>query len=65
MSCFNNVSGIPGTGNRYLLTDILKKRWGHDGFVVSDWAAITQLVPQGYASDKKDATLKALMQASS
>nr|WP_281548249.1 glycoside hydrolase family 3 N-terminal domain-containing protein [Alistipes onderdonkii] len=59
MSCFNNVSGIPGTGNRYLLTDILKKRWGHDGFVVSDWAAITQLVPQGYASDKKDATLKA------
>lgn len=59
MSCFNNISGIPGTGNRYLLTDILKEKWGHDGFVVSDWAAITQLVPQGFASDKKDAAMKA------
>lgn len=59
MSCFNNISGIPGTGNHYILTDVLKEKWGHDGFVVSDWAAITQLISQGFAADKKDAALKA------
>lgn len=59
MSSFNDISGTPGTANRYILTEILKERWGHDGFVVSDWGAIEQLRPQGVAADRKEAALKA------
>ena len=59
MSCFNDISGTPGTANHYILTEVLKKRWGHDGFVVSDWGAIEQLRSQGVAKDKKEAALKA------
>lgn len=59
MSSFNDISGTPGTANRYILREILKERWGHDGFVVSDWGAIEQLRPQGVAKDKKEAALKA------
>lgn len=59
MSCFNDISGTPGTANRYILTEILKERWGHDGFVVSDWGAIQQLRAQGVAADHKEAALKA------
>jgi len=59
MSSFNDISGTPGTANRYILREVLKERWGHDGFVVSDWGAIEQLRPQGVAKDKKEAALKA------
>jgi len=59
MSSFNDISGTPGTANSYILRDILKQRWGHDGFVVSDWGAIEQLRPQGVARNKKEAALKA------
>lgn len=59
MSCFNDISGIPGTANHYILTEILKERWQHDGFVVSDWGAIQQLRAQGVAKDRKEAALKA------
>lgn len=59
MSSFNNISGIPGSANYYTLTEVLKKRWNHQGFVVSDWGSIEQLRPQGFAADKKDAALKA------
>ena len=56
MSSFNDISGTPATANPYTLTEVLKKRWGHEGFVVSDWAAVTQLVSQGAAADNKEAT---------
>ncbi len=59
MSCFNDISGTPGTANHYILTGILKERWGHDGFVVSDWGAIQQLRAQGVAADHKEAAQKA------
>lgn len=59
MSSFNDISGTPATANRYLLTEILKKRWKHDGFVVSDWGAIQQLRAQGVAADRKEAACKA------
>nr|WP_233166771.1 glycoside hydrolase family 3 N-terminal domain-containing protein [Pedobacter sp. ASV2] len=59
MSSFNDISGTPSTANKYLLRDILKERWKHDGFVVSDWGAIEQLRPQGIAKDKKEAAMKA------
>lgn len=59
MSSFNDISGTPGTANTYLLRTVLKDRWKHDGFVVSDWGAIEQLRSQGVARDKKEAALKA------
>lgn len=59
MSSFNNISGIPGSANYYTMTEVLKKRWGHEGFVVSDWGAIQQLMTQGLSPDKKDAALRA------
>ncbi|WP_205528257.1 glycoside hydrolase family 3 N-terminal domain-containing protein [Flavobacterium psychrotrophum] len=61
MSSFNDISGIPATSNYYTLTEILKKRWKHDGFVVSDWNAIEQLINQGVAQDKKEAGMKAFL----
>ena len=59
MSSFNDISGTPGSANYYTLTEVLKQRWKHDGFVVSDWGSIEQLLPQGVAADKKEAALKA------
>lgn len=61
MSAFNDISGIPATANHYTLTDILKNRWQHQGFVVADWRAVEQLISQGVARDKQEATQKALM----
>lgn len=61
MSAFNDISGIPATANYYTLTEVLKNRWKHDGFVVSDWGAINQLIPQGVAADRKEAGFKAFM----
>lgn len=60
MSSFNDISGVPGSANRYTMTDILKNRWKHDGFIVSDWGAIEQLKNQGLAADKKEAAMYAL-----
>ncbi|MDE7443591.1 MAG: beta-glucosidase, partial [Muribaculaceae bacterium] len=60
MSSFNDISGTPGSANHYTLTEILKNRWGHEGFVVSDWGAIEQLISQGMAADKAEATVLAL-----
>ena len=61
MSAFNDISGVPTTANYYTLTEVLKKQWKHDGFVVSDWEAIDQLIAQGVAKDRKEAGLKAFM----
>lgn len=61
MSAFNDISGVPATANHYILTDILKNRWKHDGFVVADWHAVEQLIYQGVAKDRKEAGLKAFM----
>jgi beta-glucosidase len=61
MSGFNDISGIPATANKYTLTDILKIKWKHDGFVVSDWNAVEQLINQGVAANRKEAGYKAFM----
>lgn len=55
MTSFNDISGTPSTANHYVLAEILREKWKHDGFVVSDWSAIEQLVTQGMAADRKDA----------
>ena len=60
MSAFNTLNGIPATGNHYLLSEVLKKKWNFDGFVVADWCAVDQLVNQGMAVDQADAARIAL-----
>ncbi|MGN6421243.1 MAG: beta-glucosidase BglX [Pseudobacter sp.] len=60
MNGFNIFEGIPVTGNRYLVTDVLKNKWNFKGFVVSDWNSIGEMVNWGYATDNKDAAFKAL-----
>ncbi len=58
MSGFNDISGVPASANRYLLTEVLKQQWKHGGFVVSDWNSVEQLIAQGVAKDRKEAGLK-------
>ena len=60
MSSFNDISGVPGSSNHYTMTEILKERWGHDGFIVSDWGAVEQLKNQGRSATKKDAAMHAI-----
>ncbi|MER7172440.1 beta-glucosidase BglX [Streptomyces mesophilus] len=60
MAAFNTVSGIPAHGNTHLLTDVLKKEWGFDGVVVSDWAGVAEMVVHGYAADSAEAGRLAL-----
>lgn len=60
MSSFNDISGVPGSANPYIMTEVLKNRWRHDGFIVSDWGAIEQLKNQGLAANKKEAARYAL-----
>ena len=55
MSAFNLLSGIPASADRYTMTEVLKERWEHDGFIVSDWDAIRQLINQGYAANDREA----------
>lgn len=60
MSSYNEIDGIPSTGNRYMLTDLLREQWGFNGFVVSDLFAIRGLVGHGVAADTQQAALQAL-----
>ncbi len=60
MSAFVDLNGVPASANRYLLTDILRGEWGFDGFVVSDWESIQELVEHGVAEDEADAARLAL-----
>ncbi|WP_026708222.1 beta-glucosidase BglX [Flavobacterium frigidarium] len=55
MNSFNELNGIPATGNKYLQRDILKGDWKFDGFIVSDWGSINEMIPHGYAKDSKQA----------
>lgn len=64
MNSFNTLNGIPATGNSFLQRDILKGAWGFNGFVVSDWASIAEMITHGYASDGADAAKKAAIAGS-
>jgi beta-glucosidase len=55
MNSFNQLNGIPATGNKYLQRDILKDKWKFDGFVVSDWGSIYEMIPHGYAENLSNA----------
>lgn len=60
MTSFNEISGVPSSINKYLLTDVLRKEWKFNGFVVSDWESIDEVVAHGAAKDYEDAAQKAI-----
>lgn len=59
MASFNEVDGIPATGNKWLMTDVLRKQWGFDGFVVTDYTGINEMVDHG-VGNQQDASAMAL-----
>ncbi len=59
MTSFNDINGVPSSGNSWLMRDVLRDRWGFDGVLVSDWNAITEMINHGVAADKRDATMLA------
>ena len=60
MSSFNDIAGVPSTGNHHLLTDILRGEWGFRGLVVSDYTSDEEMILHGYAADGPDAAAKAI-----
>ncbi len=60
MTAFNTLNGVPCTGNQYLFQDILRERWGFGGMVVTDYTAIMEMVPHGFATDLKHASKLAI-----
>lgn len=60
MNSFNDINGIPATGNKYIQRDILKGKWNFKGFVVSDWGSIGEMVAHGYSKDNKEAAFSAI-----
>ena len=55
MNSFNDLNGVPATGNTHLVNDILRKEWGFKGLVMSDWASIEELMAHGVAADRNEA----------
>jgi beta-glucosidase len=60
MNSFNDINGVPATGNSYLQRTILKGKWGFKGFVVSDWGSINELVNHGFAKNDYEAAFSAI-----
>jgi len=60
MTSFNEINGVPSSGNPFLLTKILRDEWGFKGFVVTDYTSINEMVPHGFAADEKQAGEEAL-----
>ncbi|MFT6284827.1 MAG: beta-glucosidase [Arenicella sp.] len=59
MSAFSDLNGVPASGNKWLMTDILREEWDYNGFVVSDWESIVQLTTHGFSKDNKGAAYEA------
>jgi len=60
MTSFNDINGVPCTGNAFLLRDILKGEWGFDGFVVSDWGSVGEMINHGTVKNGYEAALSAI-----
>ena len=60
MPSFNSMNGVPSTANSFLMNQVLRKEWGFDGVVISDYWAIKELISQGVAKDNREAALKAV-----
>ena len=61
MAAFNALNGEPSTANPWLMTDVLRRQWGFDGFVTSDWVGIGELIGHGIAADGAEAARKAIL----
>jgi beta-glucosidase len=61
MTSFNEVNGVPSTGNARLLRNILRDEWGFQGFVVSDWRAPAEMIEHGFCENMKDAAEKSII----
>ncbi|MCI6996668.1 MAG: beta-glucosidase BglX [Eubacterium sp.] len=59
MTSFNTIEGIPATGNKWLMRDVLRDKMGFDGVLISDWAAIEEIIYHGYCADRKEAAVRA------
>lgn len=60
MTSFNTLNGVPSSGNKYLVNDILRKEWGYDGVVISDYNAFREMVTHGYCENNKEAAKRAM-----
>jgi len=60
MCSFNDINGVPSSGNVHLLRDILRNEWGYKGTMISDWGAIGMMLPHAFAPDLREATKKAV-----
>jgi len=60
MSGFNDLNGVPTSGNEFTLRQVLRKEWKYDGMVVSDWGSVSEMISHGYCADEKEAALKAI-----
>lgn len=60
MTAFNTIDGIPATGNRRLMRQILREEMGFDGVLISDWAAIEEMLCHGYCADRTQAAQRAV-----
>jgi beta-glucosidase len=61
MTAFNTVFGIPATGNKRLMRQVLREEMGFDGVLISDWGAVKEMIPHGVAEDEKEAAHKAII----
>jgi beta-glucosidase len=61
MASFNEINGVPSTGNHWLMTDLLRGEWGFRGFVVSDYTGDEEMIAHGYAKDGRDAARLAFL----
>ncbi|MDR2056946.1 MAG: beta-glucosidase BglX [Dysgonamonadaceae bacterium] len=60
MVSFNEINGVPNSGNPWLTQQLLRKEWGYDGMVVSDWNSVGEMINHGYVKDPEEAALVAL-----
>ncbi|AII52227.1 beta-glucosidase BglX [Hymenobacter sp. APR13] len=57
MSSFNDINGVPATGNKWLMTDLLRRQWGFQGFVATDYTAINEMTAHGMGNDAQTSAL--------
>ncbi|HAG16709.1 MAG TPA: glycosyl hydrolase [Bacteroidales bacterium] len=60
MTAFNDLNGVPATGDKFLLTDILREEWGFEGFVVTDYTSVMEMTRHGFSKDEKQAGEQAM-----
>jgi Beta-glucosidase-related glycosidases len=60
MTSFNDNDGVPSTGNKFVVRDVLRDEWGFDGLVVTDWNSMGEMIPHGFGADTREVVSKAM-----